>query len=265
MELLSQDLTRFYGKRRVVNKVSLRIQPGEVVGLLGPNGAGKTTTFYMMVGFIKPDGGKVLLGQSDITDVPMYLRARKGISYLPQESSVFRKLTVEENILAILETLDMSEQERRARLEKLLKELNIASLAKNKAYSLSGGERRRLEISRALVNHPAFLLLDEPFTGIDPIAVGEIQDIIRNLKVQGMGVLISDHNYLETLKICNRSYIMYRGRVVEEGDSQTIYRSEKARQAYLGDRSAPEIRDALGELKEIRSHLQDIDSNGFGN
>ena len=255
MELLSQDLSKSYGQRKVVNKVNLRVKAGEVVGLLGPNGAGKTTTFYMIVGFIRPNKGRVFLGHEDVTELPMYVRARKGISYLPQEPSVFRKLTVEENILAILENLDISRQERQIRLEKLLKELNITSLAKNKAYSLSGGERRRVEISRALVNEPAFLLLDEPFTGIDPIAVGEIQDIIQNLKSQGMGVLISDHNYLETLKICDRSYIMYRGRVVEEGDSKTIYQSEKARQAYLGNRTFPGIVDAVGELKEIRSKL----------
>ena len=265
MELSAQALTKFYGKRRVVNNVDLQVKRGEIVGLLGPNGAGKTTTFYMIVGFIKPDEGTVFFGPEDITAVPMYLRARKGISYLPQESSVFRKLTVEENILAILETLDISRQERQERLKKLMDQLNISSLAKNKAYSLSGGERRRLEISRALVNDPAFLLLDEPFTGIDPIAVGEIQDIIQNLKNQGMGVLISDHNYLETLKICDRSYILYRGRVVEEGDSQKIFQSEKAKQAYLGHRSAPEIQGALGELKAIRSNLQDVGTHGSGN
>ena len=265
MELHSQELTKFYGKRRVANKVNLRVHSGEVVGLLGPNGAGKTTTFYMIVGFIKPDGGNVFFGDEDITDVPMYLRARKGISYLPQESSVFRKLTVEENILAILETLNISRQEQRERLEKLMNQLNISSLAKNKAYSLSGGERRRLEISRALVNDPAFLLLDEPFTGIDPIAVGEIQDIIQDLKQQGMGILISDHNYLETLKICDRSYILYRGRVVEEGDSRKIFQSEKAKQAYLGHRSAPEIHGALGELKAIRSNLENVSTHGSGN
>jgi lipopolysaccharide export system ATP-binding protein len=230
------------------------VQAGEVVGLLGPNGAGKTTTFYMIVGFIKPNGGKVFLGHEEITEVPMYLRARKGISYLPQEPSVFRKLTVEQNILGILETLDISEEERRIRLETLMKELDITSLAKNKAYSLSGGERRRLEISRALVNDPAFLLLDEPFTGIDPIAVGEIQDIIQNLKAQGMGVLISDHNYLETLKICDRSYILYRGRVVEEGDSKTIFESEKARKAYLGDRTFTEIVSNTSREQELSAN-----------
>jgi len=240
-QLLARNLTKYYGKRKVANKVSLHVQAGEVVGLLGPNGAGKTTTFYMIVGFIKPNEGTVYLGPENITDVPMYQRARKGISYLPQESSVFRKLTVEQNILAILELLDISEEERMSRLQKLMQELNIASLAKNKAYSLSGGERRRLEICRALVNNPTFLLLDEPFTGIDPIAVGEIQDIIHTLQSQGMGVLISDHNYLETLKICDRSYIMYRGRVVEEGDSKTIYQSQKARKAYLGDRTVADL------------------------
>ncbi|HNR12478.1 MAG TPA: LPS export ABC transporter ATP-binding protein [Thermodesulfobacteriota bacterium] len=237
MELFSEELVKYYGKRKVVNKASLRVCSGEVVGLLGPNGAGKTTTFYMIVGFIKPHKGRVFLEKEDITDQPMYLRARRGISYLPQEPSVFRKLTVEENILAVLETLEMSEEQRHLKLEKLMKDLNIFSLARHKAYSLSGGERRRVEISRALANNPSFLLLDEPFTGIDPIAVSEIQDIIHSLKAQGMGILISDHNYLETLKICDRSYILYRGRVVEEGDSQKIFQSEKAREAYLGTRS----------------------------
>lgn len=256
MEIISQDLEKYYGKRKVVHRVNLRVQSGEVVGLLGPNGAGKTTTFYMIVGIIKPNGGNVFLGCENITEMPMYLRARKGISYLPQEPSVFRKLTVEENILAILETLDVDEEERQRRLEALMRQLKITTLAKHRAYSLSGGERRRVEISRALVTNPSFLLLDEPFTGIDPIAVGEIQDIIQTLKAQGIGVLISDHNYLETLKICDRSYILYRGRVVEEGDSQTIYQSKKAREAYLGNRTlADSMRSA--EAREIDTRDQE--------
>ena len=255
MEIYSEGLTKYYGKRKVVDRVSLKVKGGEIVGLLGPNGAGKTTTFYMIVGLIKPNQGKVILNNEDITHFPMYLRARKGISYLPQEPSVFRKLTVEENILAILETVDISEEERKRRLDKLMRELNIQSLAKNKAYSLSGGERRRVEISRALVTSPSFLLLDEPFTGIDPIAVGEIQDIIRHLRDQGMGILISDHNYQETLNICDRTYILYKGRVVEEGDSKKIYQSKKAREAYLGHKSFSRIGEITAELKNLRKKL----------
>lgn len=237
MKIISENLTKYYGKRKVVNQVNLKVKSGEIVGLLGPNGAGKTTTFYMIVGLIKPNQGEVLLNDENITMFPMYLRARKGISYLPQEASVFRKLTVEENIMAILETIDTNQEKRQTSLHALMKEMNIDHIAKNKAYSLSGGERRRVEISRALVNSPSFLLLDEPFTGIDPIAVGEIQNIILKLKSQGMGILISDHNYHETLHICDRSYILYQGRVVEEGDSEKIYRSKKAQKAYLGQRS----------------------------
>jgi len=237
MEIISENLTKYYGKRKVVNKASLNVKAGEIVGLLGPNGAGKTTTFYMIVGLIKPNNGKVLLDKENITMFPMYIRSRKGISYLPQEASVFKKLTVEENIMAILETIDISQEKRQLRLNKLMEEMNIGHIAKNKAYSLSGGERRRVEISRALVNSPSFLLLDEPFTGIDPIAVGEIQNIILRLKSQGMGILISDHNYHETLHICDRSYILYQGKVVEEGNSEKIYRSKKAQKAYLGQRS----------------------------
>ena len=252
MEIFSEGLTKHYGKRKVVDNVNLIVKAGEIVGLLGPNGAGKTTTFYMIVGLIKPNQGKVVLNNEDITNFPMYLRARKGISYLPQEPSVFRKLTVQENIMAILETIDMSQEERQGRLNKLMNELNIHSLAKNKAYSLSGGERRRVEISRALVTSPSFLLLDEPFTGIDPIAVGEIQDIICHLRDQGMGILISDHNYQETLKICDRSYILYKGRVVEEGDSEKIYRSKKAREAYLGNKSLIETGGITADLKKLR-------------
>jgi lipopolysaccharide export system ATP-binding protein len=255
MEIISEGLTKFYGKRKVVDEVNLNVKAGEVVGLLGPNGAGKTTTFYMIVGLIKPNQGKVMLNNEEITDFPMYLRARKGISYLPQEPSVFRKLTVEENIMAILETLDISQEERELRLNKLLNDLNLQTLAKNKAYSLSGGERRRVEISRALVTSPSFLLLDEPFTGIDPIAVGEIQEIIRGLKGKNMGILISDHNYQETLLICDRSYILYKGRIVEEGDSEKIYRSKKAREAYLGEKSLLGIGKVKAELKKLRDEL----------
>jgi len=255
MEITSQNLTKIYGNRKVVNKVNLTLRSGEVVGLLGPNGAGKTTTFYMIVGLIKPTEGKVLLNDEEITELPMYLRARKGISYLPQEPSVFRKLTVEENIMAILETLEISPEERETRLNKLLNDLNLKPLAKNKAYSLSGGERRRVEISRALVTSPHFLLLDEPFTGIDPIAVGEIQEIIRKLKEKNLGILISDHNYQETLNICDRTYILYRGRIVEEGTSEKIYRSKKARAAYLGQKSLLSVSEVKSELQKLRNEL----------
>lgn len=252
----SDGLTKFYGKRKVVDNVHLTVNRGEIVGLLGPNGAGKTTTFYMIAGLIRPNGGKVFLNDEEVTTLPMYLRARKGISYLPQEPSVFRKLTVEENVLAILETLDLTEEERRVRLNQLLADLRIDSLAKHKAYSLSGGERRRVEISRALVTRPSFLLLDEPFTGIDPIAVTEIQEIIKQqLKNRNIGVLISDHNYQETLHICDRSYILFKGQVVEEGDSQKIYHSQKAREAYLGDKSLNRIGDVAADLKKLRNEL----------
>ncbi|MBN2468332.1 MAG: LPS export ABC transporter ATP-binding protein [Deltaproteobacteria bacterium] len=255
MKIITDALAKHYGKRKVVDNVNLTVNGGEIVGLLGPNGAGKTTTFYMIVGLIKPNEGRVLLNDEDITPAPMYIRARKGISYLPQEPSVFRKLSVEENILAVLETVEINQEEREKRLQILMEEMNITALAKNKAFSLSGGERRRVEISRALVNSPSFLLLDEPFTGIDPIAVGEIQDIISHLKAQGMGVLISDHNYQETLNICDRSYILYQGQVVEEGDSAKIYRSKKAREAYLGKKSLNGIGKVTAELKNLREDL----------
>jgi lipopolysaccharide export system ATP-binding protein len=239
----------------VVDNVHLTVKAGEIVGLLGPNGAGKTTTFYMIAGLIRPNGGKVFLNDEEVTTLPMYLRARRGISYLPQEPSVFRKLTVEENVLAILETLDLSPEERETRLNQLLQELKIDALATHKAYSLSGGERRRVEISRALVTHPSFLLLDEPFTGIDPIAVTEIQEIIRQLKNRGIGVLISDHNAQETLHICDRCYILFKGQVVEEGDSQKIYHSPIAREAYLGNKSLNRIGDVAADLKRLREEL----------
>jgi lipopolysaccharide export system ATP-binding protein len=216
--------------------VSVRISAGEVVGLLGPNGAGKTTTFYMIVGLVRPDAGRVALNGVDVTDLPMYQRARAGISYLPQEASVFRKLTVEENVLAILETLPISAEERQGRLWRLLEELSIAHLAKTKAYALSGGERRRLEITRALVISPAFMLLDEPFAGIDPIAVLDIQNIIRQLKERGIGVLITDHNVRETLGICDRAYILNEGSILEEGIPSHIAESRQAREIYLGER-----------------------------
>ena len=234
--LTAERLDKSFGGRRVLRDVSVRISAGEVVGLLGPNGAGKTTTFYMIVGLLRPDAGRVALNGVDVTDLPMYQRARAGISYLPQEASVFRKLTVEENVLAILETLPISAEERQGRLWRLLEELSIAHLAKTKAYALSGGERRRLEITRALVISPAFMLLDEPFAGIDPIAVLDIQNIIRQLKERGIGVLITDHNVRETLGICDRAYILNEGSILEEGIPSHIAESRQAREIYLGER-----------------------------
>lgn len=233
--LVVNDLVKIYDGRFVVDHVTLEVRDGQIVGLLGPNGAGKSTTFYSIVGIIRPDGGAILLDGETLNDMPMYLRARKGITYLPQEPSVFRKLTVEENIMAILETLDMGKEERRSRLKELLAELNIAHLAKNRADRLSGGERRRLEITRALVTQPSFILLDEPFAGIDPIAVLEIQGLVRSLKAKGIGVLISDHNVRETLKVCDWAYIMHEGRILEAGEPVDIAKSDLARRTYLGD------------------------------
>jgi lipopolysaccharide export system ATP-binding protein len=234
-KLEARALTKVYGGRTVVSGVDLEIRPGEVVGLLGPNGAGKTTTFYMIVGLIKPDGGRIFLDSEEITRDPMFVRARKGINYLPQEASVFRKLTVEENILAILETLDIEGEERKNRLKQLLGELDLTDLARNKAYSLSGGERRRVEITRALVTSPRFILLDEPFAGIDPLAVADIQKIIQKLKSKGIGVVISDHNVRETLSVCDRAYILNEGTVLIEGLPEMIAESKIARKFYLGD------------------------------
>jgi len=234
-QLRSECLVKTFGDKRVVDSISLEVRKGEVVGLLGPNGAGKTTTFYMFVGIYKPDGGKVFFNGEDITDLPMYLRARKGITYLPQEPSIFRKLTVEENILSVLQTLPLGKEEMRERLAELLEGLNITRIAKRKAYLLSGGERRRVEITRALVTSPRFILFDEPFTGVDPIAVQDIQKIIMRLTSRGIGVLISDHNVRETLGICQRAYIIYEGRVLEQGEPGKIVESSKARSIYLGE------------------------------
>jgi len=230
-----RDLVKTYKGRRVVNQVNLAVEPAQIVGLLGPNGAGKSTTFYSVVGIIRPDRGTVLLNGENIIQMPMYLRARKGVTYLSQEPSVFRRLTVEENLLAILETMKIGKQERQVRLEELLADLNIAHLAGNRADRLSGGERRRVEISRALATQPDFVLLDEPFAGIDPIAVLEIQGLIQSLKARGIGVLISDHNVRETLKVCDWAYIMHEGKILEAGDPMTISRSDLARRTYLGD------------------------------
>jgi len=234
--LVAQDLQRFYGHWKVVDKVSITVQRGEVVGLLGPNGAGKTTTFYLIVGLLRADGGQILVDGHDISRMPMHRRARLGIGYLAQEPSIFRRLTVRENILAILETLPMSRKERASRLAQLLEELNIAHLADRRGYNLSGGERRRVEITRALVTEPKFMLLDEPFVGIDPIAVGEIQDIVGRLQAKGLGILITDHNVRETLSTTDRAYIMFEGRILLQGTSQELAQDPVARQIYLGER-----------------------------
>jgi len=234
-KLTLENLKKRYHGRQVVDSVSLNVVSGDVVGLLGPNGAGKTTTFYMTVGMVKPDGGHVFLDDENITRCPMYLRAQKGVGYLPQEASVFRKLTVEQNIMAILEILAISRAEQEARAGRLLTELGIQHLAKQKASVLSGGERRRLEISRALATDPSFILLDEPFAGIDPLAVNDIRTIIQQLKQRGIGILISDHNVRETLGVCDSAYILNDGRVIESGPPEKIAASEIARRIYLGD------------------------------
>jgi lipopolysaccharide export system ATP-binding protein len=230
-----QGLVKSYSGRRVVNSVSLSVNSGEVVGLLGPNGAGKTTTFYMTIGLIKPDEGKVLLADEDITDFPMYLRARRGVGYLPQEPSIFRKLTVKQNLLAILEIQPLDAAEREHRTEMLLDELGIKHLKDQKAHVLSGGEKRRLEISRALATNPSFMLLDEPFAGIDPLAVADLKNIISHLKRRGIGILISDHNVRDTLCVCDNAYILVGGEVLESGPPNQVAASEAVCQAYLGD------------------------------
>ena len=232
--LATEKLVKEYRKRRVVNGVSITVGHGEIVGLLGPNGAGKTTTFNMVVGVIRPDGGAVRFQDRDITGLPMHKRARLGMGYLTQEPSIFRKLTVEQNILAILETCRMSRQERAIRLKYLLDELDLARLAKSMAYTLSGGEKRRLEITRALVTSPKLLLLDEPFSGIDPIAVYEVQKIVRRLKDRGLGILITDHNVRETLKLVDRAYLIHHGEVVYAGAGEQLVNDPKAREIYLG-------------------------------
>jgi len=233
--LRAEGLTKRLGGRDILGGVTVEVRAGEVVGLLGPNGAGKTTTFYCVVGLLRPDGGTVQLNGRDVTRDPMYMRARHGISYLAQEPSVFRKLSVEDNLLAILETLPLSNEERRERLAMLLEDLSIAHLAKNLAYTLSGGERRRVEISRALVTAPSFMLLDEPFAGIDPIAVLDIQSIVMQLRARGIGILITDHNVRETLGICDRAYILSGGVILEEGTPEVIASSRRARELYLGE------------------------------
>ena len=232
--LTTVELVKSYRRRCVVDRVSLELREGEIVGLLGPNGAGKTTTFHMILGIVKPDRGRIVLDGRDISRLPMYRRARRGIGYLAQEPSVFRKLTVEQNVMAILQTLPGTRRERRDRLEALLDELGLKPLRQRKAYSLSGGERRRLEITRALVTRPRYILLDEPFAGIDPIAVDDIQGIVRDLRTRGIGVLITDHNVRETLSITDRAYIIFEGRIQRAGSAEEIVNDPEARRLYLG-------------------------------
>ena len=234
-DVVATGLKKVYGARTVVNGISLTASCGECVGLLGPNGAGKTTTFYMVVGLVRPDGGTVQFRGQDITRMPVYKRARIGLGYLAQEASIFRKLSVEDNILAILETMHPSRAEKAARLEELLSSLGLSKVARQPAYTLSGGERRKLEIARALVRKPAILMLDEPFAGVDPLAVDDIQNIVRGLKAQGLGVIITDHNVRETLNIVDRAYIVFEGRILCEGTSQELIENPQARQSYLGE------------------------------
>lgn len=234
--LRSEGLKKVYKKRTVVDNVSISVQQGEVVGLLGPNGAGKTTTFYMIVGMIKPLAGKVFLDNNEITNEPMYKRAKKGIGYLPQEASIFRRLTVEDNIMAILQMLDLPDKERKERQEKLLEELGIVKVRKTMGYQLSGGERRRTEIARALATEPKFILLDEPFAGVDPIAVEDIMNIVANLKNKNIGILITDHNVHETLSIVDRAYILINGQIFKEGTADLLAQDNDVRKMYLGEK-----------------------------
>ena len=233
--LRTEGLVKRYGKRTVVNDVTFDVKQGEIVGLLGPNGAGKTTTFYMVVGLVKPDGGKVVFRGEDVTNLPVFLRARKGLGYLAQEASIFRKLTVWENVMAILETLPMSRKDRKARAEELLAPFDLMKVAKQPAYTLSGGERRKLEIARALVRNPAILMLDEPFAGVDPLSVNEIQDIVRRLAKKGLGIIITDHNVRETLSVVDRAYMVYNGRLLKEGRTSELVNDPEVKAMYLGD------------------------------
>ena len=232
----TEQLVKAYKGRKVVRDVGINVRPGEIVGLLGPNGAGKTTSFYMIVGLVRPTSGKVFFNGKNVTSVPMYKRARMGMGYLSQEPSIFRKLTVQENVMSILETLPISGKERKKRLDFLLEELKITHLAKQRAYTLSGGERRRLEITRALVTNPSIILLDEPFSGVDPLAVHDVQDIVRDLKAKGLGVLITDHNVRETLAVVDRAYLLCEGKVLREGNSDFLVNDEVSRELYLGPR-----------------------------
>lgn len=234
--LHSENLVKIYKKRIVVNQVSIKVKQGEIVGLLGPNGAGKTTTFYMITGLIKANSGKVFIDDKDITKEPMHIRARMGIGYLPQEASVFRGLSVEDNIMAILEMMKMTQTERKKRLEELLEDFSITHIRKNKGYQLSGGERRRCEIARALASNPKFILLDEPFAGVDPIAVEDIMKLVANLKNKGLGILITDHNVHETLSIVDRAYILISGKIFKEGTAEELANDQKVRELYLGEK-----------------------------
>jgi len=235
-KIRAQNLVKIYGKRTVVNDLSMEMSQGEVVGILGPNGAGKTTTFYMIIGLTKPNKGKVFFNDTNISHKPMYKRARLGLGYLAQAPSIFAKLSVEDNIMAIMQTLKISRKEQKIRLEESLEELGLTMLAKQKAYTLSGGERRKLEITRALVTKPTFIFMDEPFAGVDPIAVSDIQDIIGKLRDKDIGIMITDHNVIETLKIVNRAYIIYQGKVIVAGTSKELINDDKAKELYLGNR-----------------------------
>ncbi len=235
VDLAASGLVKIYGDRTVVNGMNVKCSCGEIVGILGPNGAGKTTTFYMVVGLVKPDSGKVVFRGEDITSLPVYKRARKGIGYLAQEASVFRKLSVWDNVMSILETMPLTRKERAARAEELLTPFDLMKVAKQPAYTLSGGERRKLEIARALVRNPAILMLDEPFAGVDPLSVGEIQDIVRRLAESGLGIIITDHNVRETLSVVHRAYLVYNGRLLREGTSEDLVNDPEVREKYLGE------------------------------
>ena len=234
--LRAEKLNKIYGKRAVVTDTSVQVKQGEIVGLLGPNGAGKTTTFYMITGMIKPNSGKIYINEEEVTKIPMYRRARRGVAYLPQETSIFRKLTVEDNLLAIMQVIGIPKKERRQRCNKLLTELNINHIAKNKGYNLSGGERRRTEIARTLVTKPRFILLDEPFAGVDPIAVEDIMLIVANLKNKGIGILITDHNVHETLSIVDKGYILIDGVIFKQGSADILANDEEVKKLYLGEK-----------------------------
>jgi lipopolysaccharide export system ATP-binding protein len=234
--LRSENLVKIYKKRKVVDKASVQVSKGEIVGLLGPNGAGKTTTFYMIMGMIKPESGKVFLDDNEITKVPMYKRAKMGIGYLPQENSIFRRLSVEDNLMAVLEMTKLNSEQRKEKVEQLLEELSIANIRKNKGFQLSGGERRRTEIARALVTDPSFILLDEPFAGVDPIAVEDIMSIVANLKNRGIGILITDHNVHETLSIVDKGYILIEGVIFKQGSADELANDEEVKKLYLGEK-----------------------------
>ena len=257
--ITTHNLVKTYHGRNVVDGVSIQVGRGEVVGLLGPNGAGKTTTFYMIVGLIAPNGGQVIFNSQNVTRLPMHRRARQGLGYLSQEPSIFRKLTVEENVMAILEMLPLSADERRERMESLLEQISIKRLAKQMAYTLSGGERRRLEITRALVTNPAAILLDEPFSGVDPLAVYDVQEIIRDLKKRGLGILITDHNVRETLTIVDRAYLICDGKVLREGTSQFLIEDPLSRELYLGSRFSMETWQLRGRFNGSRVHGSSVE------